>query len=32
MPGKSQDAVLNVLNGAAIAGVTLFVGLFSVRL
>jgi hypothetical protein len=33
MPGKSQahtDAVLNVLRGSAVAGVTPYVGLFSV--
>jgi hypothetical protein len=33
MPGKSQpysDAVLNVLRGTAIAGVSPYVGLFSV--
>jgi len=33
MPGKSQyhtDAVLNVLRGSALAGVTPYVGLFSV--
>ena len=33
MPGKSQshtDAVLNILRGSAVAGVTPYVGLFSV--